>query len=398
MNLIELDNLINYMRRKRNSFLIWFLEPFTERRGLGHNPDFVLLITVAILLFLGLLFLSSASATLALYKYNDTYYLVKQQLLHGLLPGLVLFYLAIRVNYQKYERWAPLFFIVSLILLLLVSFTNLNNEYGTAQSWIVMGGFSFQPSELVKLLFILFLAGWMTRLGLKIKKISAGVIPFVICLILISFLLLLQPDLGTLSIIILVALAMYYATGAKLTHFLTILGSGGLLFLIMIQTAPYRLNRFKAWLNPDFDPQGIGWQIKQSLIAIGSGGWFGTGLGSSRQKAYLPQPANDSIFPVIAEEIGFIFLLGFLLLFSILMYRGFLIIRQAPDNFAKLLAVGITVWLSVQIFINIAGMIQLLPLTGVPLPLISLGGSNLVVTLISIGILANISKYTTEHG
>jgi cell division protein FtsW len=165
----------------------------------------------------------------------------------------------------------------------------------------------------------------------------------------------------------------------------------------MIKAAPYRMNRFVAWLNPDFDPQGIGWQIKQSLIAIGSGGWLGLGLGSSRQKSYLPMPANDSIFAVVAEEIGFIFTIIFLALFAILMLRGFRIIRHSEDNFAKLIALGITIWISLQIFINIAGMLQLLPLTGVPLPFISLGGSNLMVTLLSMGILANISRFTTRH-
>jgi cell division protein FtsW len=214
---------------------------------------------------------------------------------------------------------------------------------------------------------------------------------------LISFLIIKQPDIGTLSIIGLTALAMYYVAGAKLTHLWSILSAGALAFIIMVKAAPYRMNRITAWLNPDIDPQGIGWQIKQSLIAVGSGGWLGLGLGASRQKSYLPQPANDSIFAVIAEEIGFLFVLAFIILFIILIHRGFQIVRKSNDNFAKLLAIGISTWMALQIFINIGGILKLMPLTGVPLPFISLGGTNLVVTLIAMGVLINISKFTNQR-
>lgn len=382
------------VRRRRSEIMAWFLEPFIPRRGQGHQPDFVLLAVVGILLFIGLLFLSSASSTIAFYKYGDTYFYVKQQLLHGLLSGAILFYIAIRVHYDFYRRVAGLFLVASFVLLLLVLFSNLTNRYGSAQSWIVWGGFSFQPSELVKLFYILFLAAWFDRLGRRLAHWSSGTLPFVIILGLIGTLIILQPDIGTLSIIVLVSLAMYFVAGANWKHFIFILLGGAGLFALMIKFAAYRMNRILVWLNPDIDPQGIGWQMKQSLIAIGSGGWFGVGLGSSRQKSYLPQPANDSIFPIISEEIGFLFTVAFLILFTILIYRGFKIVRQAPDNFAKLTAFGITIWLAVQIFINIAGMTNILPLTGVPLTFISLGGSNLAVSLAAIGILANISKHT----
>jgi cell division protein FtsW len=155
------------------------------------------------------------------------------------------------------------------------------------------------------------------------------------------------------------------------------------------------MNRFIAWWNPDIDPKGIGWQLKQALIAIGSGGWLGLGLGNSRQKSYVPMPSNDSIFAVMAEEIGFIFSLGVIFLFVLVLWRGFLIAKYAPDNYARFFAVGIVVWITAQVFINVAGLLQVMPLTGVPLPFISLGGSNLVVTLMAIGILANISRHTT---
>ncbi len=374
--------------------MAWFVSPFLERRPGEHQPDFVLLTVVGLLLFFGLIFLSSASSTLAFFKYDDTYRFVKQQIVHGLLPGLLLFYLAVRINYQRYKNIAWLGLIFSLLLLGLVFVTGAQGGY-TARSWVSIGSLSFQPAEPVKLMMIVFLAAWFEKMAGGVKTWSMT-LAFVAILFLLSILIVFQPDIGTLSIITLIALAMFYAAGARLTHLLYIIGAGVAAFLAMIKAAPYRVDRITAWLHPETDPQGIGWQIKQSLIAVGSGGWLGLGLGASRQKSYLPQPANDSIFAVIAEEIGFVFTLGLIILFTVLIYRGFQIARNAPDNFGRLIAIGISVWLAVQLFINVAGILKLMPLTGVPLPFVSLGGTNLVVTLIAMGILLNISKYTTR--
>jgi cell division protein FtsW len=398
MSLIGLGNLINYLmvrRRRKNNSSNWFIRPFVERGGSVHQPDYVLLSVILLLLFFGLFFLSSASSSLAFFRHGDTYRFVKQQIIHGLLPGIILFYAALRVDYRFYRKISLIFLILSFLFLGLVFIPSLTGGFGTAQSWVSLGSFTFQPSEFVKLFFILFLAGWFDRKGVDIKNLKASTIPFIIILLLVSVLLIKQPDIGTLSIILFTSFIIYYAAGAKLTHFIALLAAGAIAFVAMIKAAPYRMHRFIAWLNPEVDPQGIGWQIKQSLIAIGSGGWFGLGLGASRQKSYLPMPANDSIFAVIAEEIGFVFTVLFLVLFIILIFRGFKIIKEAPDNFAKLVVLGITAWIAIQIFINIAGMIQLAPLTGVPLPFISLGGTNLVITLVAMGIMANISKYTT---
>lgn len=397
MNLTEPVNLMIYfmVRRKKGNLLNWFLQPF-HSRGKVHQVDLVLLSVMGLLLFFGLLFLSSASSTQAFFRYDDSYRLVKQQITHGLLPGLLIFYIALRINYEWYRKFAWVFLLLSFILLIMVLATNLGNEFGTARSWIDLGGVSFQPSEFVKLFFILFLAGWFDRKGKEVESFSTTTIPFIVVLSLISLLIIKQPDFGTLSIIVIIALSMFFVAGAKLTHLIAIMLAGGSVLAVMIKAAPYRMNRFIAWLNPDIDPQGIGWQIKQSLIAVGSGGWFGVGLGSSKQKSYLPMAANDSIFSIMAEELGFIFTVVILALFVTLMYRGFLIARKSDDDFAKLVAIGITVWISVQIFINIAGMLQLFPLTGVPLTFMSLGGSNLVITLLGMGILANISRYKTN--
>jgi cell division protein FtsW len=383
------------VRRARFNLIYWLIEPFYAKRGAGHQPDMILLVTVAVLTFLGILFLSSASATQSFYRYHDTYRLVKQQLLHGILPGLVLFYFAFRTDYVKLQKFSKLFLVLCFVMLLLVFVSKYQNQYGSAQSWIILGGFSFQPTELVKLLYIAYLASWLDGRYKELTSWSKGTIPFLVILLIISALIIKQPDFGTLLIILCVALSMFFVAGASRKHLIYIISSGILAFFVLIKAAPYRMNRFIAWWNPDIDPKGIGWQLKQSLIAVGSGGWLGLGLGNSKQKSYVPMPANDSIFAIMAEEIGFIFALGIIFLFVIVLWRGLLIAKYAPDNYSRFFAVGIVIWLTAQVFVNIAGLLQIMPLTGVTLPFISLGGSNLTVTLMAVGILANISRDTT---
>ena len=375
------------IRKKQNKIKKLLLAPFLDDRQ-SHKPDVILLTVVGLLLFFGLLFLSSTSSSLAFHQHDqDIYFFVRQQILHGLIPGLIVFYFALRINYQVYQKYFKLFFFASIFLLLMVFIPGLQLEGTSAKSWIQLGNFSLQTSELVKLSFIIFLAAWLSKTGLRTKSWKFGAWPFIIFLVIISTLIVLQPDIGTLSIIILTSLAMYFVAGANIKHLLAIISAGLLALVLMVKAAPYRLNRFIAFLDPEKDPLGITYQIRQALIAVGSGGWWGLGLGYSRQKFnYLPEPAGDSIFAIVAEEIGFIFTVLFVLLFVILMIRGFHIIRHTTDNFGKLIALGIVVWLSAQIFINIASIIGLLPLTGVPLPFVSLGGTNLLVTLLGIGI------------
>jgi cell division protein FtsW len=383
------------VRKKQNKIKKWLLAPFIDDRQ-SHQPDYILLSVVGLLVFFGLLFLSSTSSSLAFHQRNqDIYFFVKQQITHGLIPGLIVFYFALRINYQNYHKYFKLFFVASIFLLLIVFIPGLQLEGTSAKSWIHIGDISLQTSELVKLSFIIFLAGWLANVGLQVKSWKNGAWPFIVFLGIISVLIVLQPDIGTLSIIVLTSLAMYFVAGANFKHLLVILVAGLLSLIAMVKAAPYRMNRFLAFLDPERDPLGITYQIRQALIAVGSGGWWGLGLGYSRQKFnYLPEPAGDSIFAIVAEEIGFVFSSLFIILFAILMIRGFYVVRHAPDNFGKLIALGIVVWLSAQIFVNIASIIGLLPLTGVPLPFVSLGGTNLLVTLFGIGILANISRFT----
>ena len=383
----------------KNKWKRWFMKPFLADR-FSHQPDLMFLLSIALLLFFGLLFLSSASSSLAFgQREQDVYFFVKQQITHGLIPGLVLFYLALRIDYHRYQAYSRWFFYACIFLLLIVFIPGLNLAGATARSWIDVGPFSLQTSEFVKLFFVLFLAVYLEEKKDDLTNFKLGVWPFLFYLGIVSFLLILQPDLGTLSIIISSALAMYLAAGMRFKHFSAIILAGLLALALMIKAAPYRLARLTAFLHPDFDPQGISYQIRQALIAVGSGGILGLGFGSARQKlSFVPEPAGDSVFAIIAQESGFIFSTLFICLFAFFLYRAFKIVKSSPDNFAKLATLGITIWLSAQIFLNIGSIIGLLPLTGVPLPFVSLGGSNLAITLLAMGIMANISKYTlTNH-
>lgn len=375
------------------------MKPFLVDR-FSHQPDLMFLLSIGLLLFFGLLFLSSASSSLAFGKREqDVYFFVRQQITHGLIPGLFLFYFALRIDYHRYQAYSRWFFYACLFLLVIVFIPGLGLAGATAKSWIDVGPFALQTSEFVKLFFILFLAVYLEEKKDELKDFKLGVWPFLFYLSLISVLVILQPDLGTLSIIIASALAMYLAAGARWKHFVSIIIFGLGALALMIKLAPYRLARLTAFLNPELDPQGISYQIRQALIAVGSGGVFGLGFGQARQKlSFVPEPAGDSVFAIIAQESGFIFSTLIICLFTFFLYRAFQIVKASPDNFAKLVALGITIWLSTQVFLNIGSIIGLLPLTGVPLPFVSLGGSNLAITLLAMGILANISKYTlTNH-
>jgi len=370
----------------------------------GHSrPDYVLIGVSAILVILGILVLASVSASLAQEKFGTTYYFLNHQLLFGLIPGLILAFLAFKIRLDFLKKWAPILLLINLILLAMVFFPKIGLGAGGATRWISAGPISFQPSEFLKVTFILYLAAWLTNRtphqrvggGQAEKKFSQTFIAFLIIIGLISLLLIFQPDISTLGVIFLVAALMYFISSAPLWHsFLIILiGAGGLFSLIKL--APYRAARLLVFLKPETDPMGTGYQIKQALIAIGSGGIFGLGLGMSSQRlGFLPQSIADSIFAIMAEETGFVGGLILIALFLVFLWRGFKIGKSSQNKFSQLLAVGISSWIVIQAFINIGSMVGILPLTGIPLPFISYGGSALVSELIGVGILLNISKNT----
>ena len=357
-----------------------------------HESDKPLIFIVGAIVVFGLVMLSSASSVIAYSVYQDSYYLFKHQLF-GLVLGLAAAWFFSRVDYQVWRKYALWMLIASIGLLLLVFIPGLAGEWGTSRSWINVFGFSLQPSEFVKITFLLYLAAWLEGRKKKLAEISRGLGPFVVILGIIAILMILQPDMGTLTIIALASLIVYFIGGGRLKHIVSLILLGLTALIVMVNIYPYQANRFKCMLDPSFSKQEICYQINQSLIAVGSGGFWGRGLGASRQKfLYLPQAQNDAIFPIISEETGFIFSAGLILLYLALFYRGIVIAKHAPDDFGKILAVGIVGWIVMQALINIGGMVNIIPMTGVPLPMVSYGGSAMLVALASIGILVNISK------
>lgn len=358
--------------------------------------DQTLFFVLLTLLGIGLLMIASAGVFYGEARFGDEYYFLKQQLL-GLGVGLTALYFFQKVPYQLWKRFVVPVFALALGLLILVFIPGFGTTVYGAARWVAIGPISFQPSEVMKLAIILYLAAWLSTKGKdKAADFYEGFVPFLFLLSIVGFLIIKQPDTGTLGLIFLIALSIFFASGARLAH-IGALFVGGLVFLaILIKIAPYRMQRFLVFLNPDHDPLGAGYQVTQALVALGSGGLFGIGLGQSRQKFnYLPEPVTDSIFAVLGEEFGLIGAGIVVALFLFIAWRGLQIAKRAPDDFGRLLAVGIVTWVVGQAFINISAISGLIPLTGITLPFISYGGTSLAVLLGSFGILLNISKHST---
>ena len=365
-----------------------------KNKNTQHQPDYILLAAVFLLVVFGLVVLASASIVVSRDNLNQNYYYFFHQLIHGVLIGFIFLAIVQKIDYRFWKKYTFAFFIGSLFFLVLALVPGIKGDHSEASRWIVVGGFSFQPAEIFKLAFVLYLAAWLEKRKKEMNNFSDGLIPFLAILVLVGILLVKQPDVGTLGVIIATALVVYFVAGAKISHLLIIIAGGVAVFWGLIKMAPYRMNRLTVFLHPETDPQGIGYQINQALLALGSGGLLGLGLGHSRQKYnYLPEPIGDSVFAIIGEEVGFIGLLVLLSLFIIFAWRGFKISQEAPDTFGKLTAVGITSWLTLQALMNIMAITSLIPLTGIPLPFISYGGSALITSLVGVGVLLNISKY-----
>lgn len=362
-----------------------------------HQPDYKLILLLGFFVVFGLIILSSTTAVIAYQNFGDSYYFVKKQLLFGVLPGLFLGLLFSVIPYRMWRKIALFLLLLSIGLLGAVFIPGLGSTLNTgSNSWLVIYGISVQPSEIVKLTFLLYLASWLERRGEDgVKDVSYGFLPFLLLLGTVMGLMILQPDIGTMTIIVFIALSVYFVAGARLKHLLAIGVLGAAIFAFLVQTAPYRLARFMIFLNPEFDPQGIGYHTNQALLAIGSGGLWGRGFGQSRQKFnYLPEVTSDSIFPIMAEELGFLVSSIFLFFLLFFAYRGFSIAKRSPDAFGRFVAVGITSWLIFQSIMNIGSMVGVLPMTGVPLPFLSYGGTAMMINLAAVGILLNITKYT----
>jgi len=344
-----------------------------------------LLITVLVLTFIGFVAVADVSAPQALNVFGDQYYLTKQQFVWVVLGLGALFFSSV-INYKFWSKVATPLFLFNLVLLILVLIPGIGVRVLGARRWISIGSFYFQPSELVKLSLVLFMAKLIT-----LKKASFY---YLIPPVLVSGLIMLEPDLGTTLIVAASAMAQIFVSNLSIWRFFAAIIGGGISVFLLIITSEYRKLRLLTFFETTTDPLGRGYHIRQILLALGSGGFFGIGLSQSRQKyLFLPEAATDSIFAVIGEEMGFLGALVIISLFVFFIYKCFKIIKSAPDDYSKILALGLTVWLGGQAILNMGSVVAIFPLTGIPLPFISYGGSSLVTALTATGILLNISKH-----
>ncbi len=353
-----------------------------------ESYDKKLLLLSLLLTCVGLIVLADASAPLAEKNFSDKFFFVKQQIVWAGV-GVVLLFIVSKIKYTFWEKIATPLFFITLVGLLLVFVPGLGAKFLGARRWLTVGPISFQPSEFVKLTLAIYLA----KVASSKKKAASFFVP----LILTSFLIMLQPDLGTTIVLVAMAMVQIFVSGVNL-FYITLSGLLGVIFAFVLTiTSPYRRERLLTFLEQTRDPLGESYHIRQILLALGSGGLFGVGLGESRQKyLFLPETATDSIFAVVAEEVGFLGACILISLYIILIFRGLAIARKAPDSFSRVLSSGIIAWIGGQTFLNIASMVAIVPLTGIPLPFLSYGGSSLTTILIAVGILLNISKYAKE--
>jgi cell division protein FtsW len=358
-----------------------------------EKVDKVLLTTTILLLLFGLIIFGSAALGVLAVNEVKFYSIIKTQLIYALIGGSFALYFGITIPYTWYKKYAYLFFGIALATTSLVFIPFLSRYHGGAHRWIDIGSFSLQPSEMLKFTFVAVVATWCATHRSSFKNWRYGLLPYAVSLVVVSMLLLAQPDFGTYLIIVSASFITYFIGGARKRH-IQILFVGGILgFILLIAVRPYMLERVKTLFNNTHDPRGSSWQLNQSLIALGGGGLTGRGLGQSVQKFnYLPEPIGDSIFAVLGEEVGFLGVLGIIILYGIVGARGYRIFKESQDAFGRLLAIGIVSIILAQATLNIGSMLGILPLTGVPLPLISHGGTALMVTLFELGVLLNISK------
>lgn len=359
--------------------------------------DWVLVFVVIILVLIGFIMVYSASYPDGYYKFGGNgFYFLKKQLMAGVV-GIVAMFIAMNVNYRIYKKLNKIIFLVCI-----VAGVSLFTAYGTkangAQRWIDIGGFSFQPSEIIKIAGVLYMAYFLESKSNVITKFKAGFIPSILLIGLFSGLIAIQKDLSTSAVLALSLSIMLFTAGANILYIIGLGGIGIVGAIFLIAKEQYRINRVLSFLDPFKYKMDAGWQVVQSLYALGSGGLFGMGLGKSRQKFfYIPEPYNDFIFSIIGEEIGFIGCTIIILLFVILIWRGIRIAMNAPDMFGSFVAIGITSIIAVQVLVHIAVVTSSMPPTGIALPFISAGGTSLVVLLGAIGILLNISKYSDTY-
>jgi len=354
------------------------------------SPAKILYLLAIVISLIGLFFVFEASVAEAFQQFGNQYYFVTQQSL-WLVVGVILMTIASFLPVKLWKFLSTYIYIGSVLMLILVFIPGIGKQINGASRWFELAGFTFQPVEAVKLGVVFFYAKWMSQ--------HQKIIPFLFLTGIPILLIMLQPDLGSTLILVSIAFGMFFLAGGEIKKFslMSLLGILAIFLLILVQ--PYRLRRLTTFLNPESDPLGASFHIRQITLALGNGGLLGQGIGKSRQKySYIPEASTDSIFAIVAEEIGFVGSLGIIGLYFLFFLTGFQVLKNQPKkSFEYLLAAGILIWISSQVLLNLSAVVALVPLTGLPLPLFSYGGSALVMVLLAIGILISLGKNSKDH-
>ncbi|WP_339061616.1 putative lipid II flippase FtsW [Tepidibacillus marianensis] len=361
------------------------------------TPDFLLLFLTLGMVGFGIVMIFSASFTISYWNMGNRWYFTQRQLQWAGI-GFIAMSVAMNIPFRAYKEKVAYFFLGSIVLLLFVFLPGIGQVRNTAHSWIGFGNLTIQPAEFAKLGLILYLAALMAKKGNKMRSFKQGLLPPLIISLFVFGLIALQPDYGTGMILLLTAGVMIIVAGANLKHIVYLALGGGGILSVLIFSAGYRAARFTSFMNPWKDPWGSGYHLIQSLIALGNGGVFGTGFGKGIQKFfYLPYPQSDFIFSVMGEELGLIGVTLFILIYLFLLWRALIVSLRSKDSFGALVGVGIVTLLGLQAFINIGGVIGAIPITGVPLPFISAGGSALIMAMTAMGILLSLSRENNKN-
>jgi cell division protein FtsW len=359
------------------------------------SPDVWLFGVVLALVFLGVVMVYSASAIIAADRFGDPFFFLKKQLFWALLGGGLL-WAALRLDYRRLERLVVPLLVVSIAMLVLVLVPPFGQAINGTRRWFRIGPLSFQPVELAKFALVLYLASFLTRRAEAMRSFWQGLFPILLVAGTMALLTFIQPDLGNSLALVVLTLVLAYLAGARVKHMAWVAAAALPLVALAVALKPYRWRRMVAFVNPWDDPQGSGFQIIQSFLALGSGGLTGRGLGGSKQKLfYLPEPYTDFIFAILGEELGLLGAVGVIALFAVLIWRGLRVGLRAPDPFGSYLALGLTVMLATQTLVNLGVVMGALPTKGLPLPFVSFGGSALLMTMFSAGVLLNISQHAT---
>ncbi|MEX0800378.1 MAG: putative lipid II flippase FtsW [Dehalococcoidia bacterium] len=357
----------------------------------------MLLVATAMLVLTGMLTVYTSSFAVGFLEYGNTNYFILRHGVYAII-GLAALVYFMRLDYHRLRLLAAPMMFVALLGLLAVLVPGIGVERNGARRWLEVGPLSFQPSEFAKLAIIVYISAWLSGRRDEINQLTLGLIPFVLMVSVVGGLIIVEPDMGTAVIIVLTTSTLFFVAGAPITHLALLMASGGFVTYVMILAQDYRLERVTSFISAENDPQGAGFHILQLLIALGSGGVTGLGWGVSRQKFfYVPGAHTDGVFAIVGEELGLMGLLPILGLFTFFVYRALKTTMSSRDQFGVLLGVGIMSWIAYQTLINIGGITRSIPLTGVPLPFLSYGGSALIATMGGAGILLSISRYGRDR-